>query len=618
MGDGALCHDCKRYKCICNDPEALAAKQRGLAEVLTPRHGVMCASPDGPCSCDGSSKTQSGSVIVAGEGFKRDVPPHCGHTLVALEGLDGCGKCFGKGTPVLMFDGSVKNVEDIKDGDRVMGPDSQPRTVRGIARGRAALYQVTPSKGMAYIVNAAHVLSLRMSYPINWKARGEIVNITVADYLQAPGGFRQSAQGWRTGIDFPSTPVLLDPYLVGMWLGDGHTSQPIITTGDEEVVEFLTTFCAANPPLTLTKRNSKPGCAAYALTSTESGVRRINPVINALKDYGVYHTKRIPAAYLRNDATVRLAVLAGLVDSDGHLRKSNFELTLKSAGLSDDVVYLARSLGFAAYKTEVTKQATNSKNPVSRTYYRIYIGGPIHTIPTKIPRKQAQQYARKKNVLNVNINVEPAGVGDYFGFTVDQDHLFLLGDFTVVHNSTQVTNVAKAIKATTLKFPYYDNRSGREIIKAFNNPHHDTTLAAYSLQALQTVNRLEERVRLWNALNSGHLVLDRYTASGLAYGMADGLPFEWLMAITPGDIPVPDYQIYIDIDVEDSFIRRPERADAYEANRDRLEHVRRMYLGLFGNPPKTVSHRGKETAWLVVDGRGNIDDVHQRILACLR
>ena len=75
----------------------------------------------------------------------------------------GLGKCLGKGTPVLMYDGSVVPVEDIKDGDLVMGPDSSPRTVCGTTRGKSTLYRIIPIKGDPYVVNEEHILSLKIT-----------------------------------------------------------------------------------------------------------------------------------------------------------------------------------------------------------------------------------------------------------------------------------------------------------------------------------------------------------------------------------------------------------------------------------------------------------------------
>lgn len=84
-----------------------------------------------------------------------------GHKNQLLMAPTGAGKCLGHGTPVLLADGSIVPVQDIRAGDALMGPDGKPRTVLSVATGREMLYRVTPNKGDPYVVNASHILSLR-------------------------------------------------------------------------------------------------------------------------------------------------------------------------------------------------------------------------------------------------------------------------------------------------------------------------------------------------------------------------------------------------------------------------------------------------------------------------
>ena len=75
----------------------------------------------------------------------------------------GAGKCLALGTRVIMSDGSLKVVEDIKTGDSVMGPDSLPRKVLGTTRGKSDMYKIHQTSGIDYVVNSAHILSLKKS-----------------------------------------------------------------------------------------------------------------------------------------------------------------------------------------------------------------------------------------------------------------------------------------------------------------------------------------------------------------------------------------------------------------------------------------------------------------------
>ena len=147
-----------------------------------------------------------------------------------LYGPPGTGKCLGKGTPVMMFDGTIVSVEEIKPGDLLMGPDSRPRKVLSTTCGIDDLYKITPVKGEPYIVNKNHILSLKMSGNNCGYKHGDIVNISIEDYKTKSKWFRERAKGWRTGIEFQMKELPLDPYFLGLWLGDGSSNSPRITT----------------------------------------------------------------------------------------------------------------------------------------------------------------------------------------------------------------------------------------------------------------------------------------------------------------------------------------------------------------------------------------------------
>ena len=80
-----------------------------------------------------------------------------------LFGGRGGGKCLALGTKVIMADGSLCAIENVRKGDAVMGPDSKPRNVLGVTRGRSELYKISQTSGIDYVVNNAHILSLKKS-----------------------------------------------------------------------------------------------------------------------------------------------------------------------------------------------------------------------------------------------------------------------------------------------------------------------------------------------------------------------------------------------------------------------------------------------------------------------
>lgn len=120
------------------------------------------------------------------------------HLCVLATGL---GKCFAPGTRVRMYDGSVKNIEDIKENEKVMGPDETPRTVIGLTHGFDDMYTVHQEAGMDYTVNSVHILSLKAKERCVIKGKkylyGDTVNIEIGDYLRLNDKAKSQLCGWQ-------------------------------------------------------------------------------------------------------------------------------------------------------------------------------------------------------------------------------------------------------------------------------------------------------------------------------------------------------------------------------------------------------------------------------------
>ncbi len=158
--------------------------------------------------------------------------------------------------------------------------------------------------------------------------------------------------------------------------------------------------------------------------------------------------KYVPQKYKVASKSVRLAVLAGLMDTDGSLSLSGFDFVSKSPRLADDVVFLSRSVGLAAYVTPCMKGCQTGA--VGR-YYRVSISGHTDMIPTKLPRKKAAARRQKKDVLRTGFSIRPLGIEPFFGFTLTGDGRYVMGDFTVTHNSGKTTMAAEMIHRSVAK-----------------------------------------------------------------------------------------------------------------------------------------------------------------------
>ena len=296
-------------------------------------------------------------------------------SVLGLWGPMGNGKCFAADTPILMYDGERKSVQDVKIGDVLMGDDSKPRNVLSLGSGEDEMYEII-SKNESYTVNSEHILCLKVTnlddvkYLPNSVDEKNVVEITVRDYLKLPDNIKNRLKGYKTGVDFSTKQITIDPYTIGLFVGKADV-------------------------------------------------------------------KNIPNEYKINDRQTRLKLLAGLIDSDGYYNKENecFEITQKSKILSEDILFLCRSLGFASYQYKKDE-----------LYYITIHGNKLEEIPIKSSNKINKSDKTREDVLEDDIQVISKGHGNYYGFMIDGNERFVLGNFTVTHNTTLIKEgIAKAM-----------------------------------------------------------------------------------------------------------------------------------------------------------------------------
>lgn len=307
-----------------------------------------------------------------------------------MELATGFGKCMAFNTPILMFDGTIKKIQDIHVGELLMGDDNTSRTVLSLARGQDLMYDIIPKKGEKYTVNKEHILCLKVSgkptikkklekWHVKWfdnnkfnkkifqqesNARiffntikqQDIMEIAVKDYITLSKKIKHILKGYRVPIEFQEIHIDIDPYIFGIELGTRKTNF-------------------------------------------------------------------IPHPYKCNSRVNRLKLLAGLLDS-------GFQDTL-----TDDVIFLCKSLGFAFDKS--------IKNTFS-------ISGNIDEIPTLMCNNNVKfNNVKQTDILNTHIIVKKVGINDYYGFEIDNNKRYLIGDFTVTHNTICALNVLSHLKGKT-------------------------------------------------------------------------------------------------------------------------------------------------------------------------
>lgn len=358
--------------------------------------------------------------------------------------INAVAGCHAGGQGILMFDGSIKPVEEISIGDLVMGVDG-PRKVLELYSGERDMYRVSPQKGEFFDITDNHILAL------SWK-RGEKVfyeEISLTEYILRGGNTHKKL--YRASIvEFTrkKTPII-DPYFLGILLGDGggfpKRRSLGVTNVDQEIIDEVYRV-AKEFSLEVKKRSHAGRCPTYYMIG-KSGKK--NPIKNLLWDLGLTtNEKHIPFSIKTGSLETRRSVLAGLLDTDGSYTGKGFDFISKHRQLSEDVVFVARSLGKAAYFSECEKVCVKPNGErIFGVYYRVSLSGDFTDLPIKVRRKIPKERRQIKSVLRTGIkSVVPLGRQKYYGFKVDKDHLYLLDDFTVTHNSGKTFTLLECMK----------------------------------------------------------------------------------------------------------------------------------------------------------------------------
>ncbi|PPK59371.1 replicative DNA helicase [Malaciobacter marinus] len=364
--------------------------------------------------------------------------------LVIIAARPAMGKCLGRGTKVVMYDGTLKNVEDIKVGDQLMGDDSTPRNVLSTTKGVEQMYWVRQNKAIDYRVNESHILSLKRSRTEGPHKNGDILNVNIKEYLEKSEKFKSNYKGYKVAVEFENKETLIEPYFLGLWLGDGASKKVSIYTKDKEVIEYLNNY-SLKLGLSLREYIHEEKCPEYSITNQKQvDGKTAFSLQKYLRDENLLGNKHIPHNYLANSQKKRLELLAGLIDSDGYFDSScnGFEITQKNELLAKQIKYLCDTLGFRT--SLIKKEASIKKIDFVSDVYRVRIFGNIDIIPTKIERKKAKQWNCNRTWNQTGIKIEKDIVDEYYGFEIDGNRLFLLEDMTVTHNTALVLNMALA------------------------------------------------------------------------------------------------------------------------------------------------------------------------------
>ncbi|SEO58475.1 PhoH family protein [Trujillonella endophytica] len=339
----------------------------------------------------------------------------------------------------------------LRVGDLVIGSDGLPTPVLGVyPQGRREVYRVATQDGARTLACGEHLWTVTTASD---RRRGKTRTLETRQMI----GKLRAARARRyelpvvAPVEFEPREVPLDPYALGLLLGDGcltTTTTPAFATADPELAVALE---AALEGIEVRHK----GGYDYVLRHVgggRGGLRVANPVTAVLRRLDLAGTtsatKFVPEDYLRNSSAVRLALLQGLLDSDGgpvtqRGRTCRIQYATTSPSLKDDVTFLVRSLGGVVY-TRLREAAGRppglaAGRPVEyrEDAYVLDIRLPSGVQPFRLERKRrVYEKSGGGRPMRFIDSIEPVGEQETLCIQVAaQDSLYVTDDFLVTHNT---------------------------------------------------------------------------------------------------------------------------------------------------------------------------------------
>jgi DNA-directed RNA polymerase beta subunit len=455
-------------------------------------------------------------------------------------------ECFDPETQILMWDGSFKRAGDIIINDILIDDFGNAIRVRATCSGYKNMYDIIPDKNnfMKHRVTDNHILTLKIRghkrilcskkknryivelfdhTEMKFKERyfkslneaeefakkinnDNTIDITIENYLKLNKTTRDRLVLFKIeGINWPKKEVEMDPYLLGMWLGDGlsdGTGFVLNYKTDNETLAYWQKWAENNGALVKKGRRynysvvSKKNCEAQ-MNGLCNRVEE-SPLKKYLRKYNLLNNKHIPNIYLTNDRETRLKLLAGLIDTDGSVRDNGHEIRICQGPANYKIIEqaytLAMSLGFCCGITDGVSQWTDEKSNEKKfsTYKELRITGhQIHEIPTllhqplrKVAKGTNEEPKKKKRGFTgaqrlslgfrepqySKFKLVETGFGPYVGWQLDDIRgRFCLKDGLVTHNTPegQSVGVVKNISYMTHITIQSNSMSLHEYVKPF-------------------------------------------------------------------------------------------------------------------------------------------------------
>ena len=332
------------------------------------------------------------------------------------------GKALSNETPILTPTGFTK-MGDLKVGDVIYGPNGKPTNITFITEtmNNRKCYEIEFIHGEKIIADAEHLWTWVDPY------KGEITGTTV-ELLERFEKFKSGSQSIHIKhtdlIEFESKPIPIDPYYLGLWLGDGGSKDLRITCTVEDYEEYRKIFNSRSlevSSFTLDKRSDK------------TGTFYVKGGAKAFKELGVWGNKHIPDSYIFNNELVRSEIIQGLMDSDGTVEKNGVcRFYQSNERIARQVRLILSTLGI---KSTLSSKPTTHKDVWTICFTTNDLD--MFKLSRKLDRQRLNKNYPKNTRIYIRNIVETTSVPVRCLQVDNDDHLFLAGETLVpTHNTT--------------------------------------------------------------------------------------------------------------------------------------------------------------------------------------
>lgn len=375
------------------------------------------------------------------------------HEAVVFVGPARTGKCLDVDTPIPTPNGWAR-MGDLSDGDEVFGSDGRPTR---ILKAHPVLldldcYRVEFSDGTHIVADADHLWGVERFYwrAPNWRYEVRSTKCLLEDFaysVRANGRRRLRYRVKNTEpLQCSTQPLLIDPYLLGVWLGNGDSSGARISQHIDDLGHYREAFEKEGHSVSVSfdKRDGYSVSTLRVDSNDEGDASLIGRFQWRLQMLGVLRNKHIPKDYLRADEQQRWMLLRGLMDTDGYAedRASRAEFSTVLPALRDGFLELARSLGLKPTcedkQTTWTHKGERRYGRAFRISFPVPKGRSVFLLPRKadrIPGSEVDVVGYRQIVAIVPVESRPVRC-----IKVNApDSLFLAGEGMVpTHNTASL------------------------------------------------------------------------------------------------------------------------------------------------------------------------------------